>query len=262
MLNKTEIESYNTFKDPYQTEKDYLQELLLHEIYSSRYAIGDMVFKGGTALSKFYYSNRFSEDLDFTAVGQGQEPNKLYEDIGQICRSMPYNSSLVRKPLANRFGTISAETAIEGPRYNRKDSTMQRISFEINTISKLKYKPVLMVHRPAYSDAAEYQALVMDKREIVSEKVRALMSRGRRHKERDIYDLYFLLGKGTELDIEGVHEKLKESNIAFSKHALLESITGTEKTWVQLQPFVAQNLLAYKIVKDFLLSEFKKAGLL
>ncbi len=64
MINKETLLTYKTFKDPYQTEKDYLQDLMLYSIYS--FSTNEFVFKGGTAFSKFYYSDRFSEDLDFT----------------------------------------------------------------------------------------------------------------------------------------------------------------------------------------------------
>jgi predicted nucleotidyltransferase component of viral defense system len=262
MMNKDEIEAYKVFADPYQTEKDYLQDLLLREIYYNKQMTGTLVFKGGTALSKFYYSNRFSGDLDFTAIGTHPEPEAIYDAMAQVCKSVPYSSSLTRKPSINMFGTITAEAAIEGPRYAKRESTLQRIGFEINTVSMLRYEPIPMIRRPVYSDAAEYTALVMDRREILSEKVRALMSRARRHKERDVYDLYFLLGKGTEPDIGLISEKLKQSKMEFSKNAFLGSMASAENTWGQLEPFLAQRLPDCKTVKEFVESKLKKAGLL
>ena len=47
-------------------EKDYLLDLLLFLI--SRNTKDELVFKGGTCLSKIYGLDRFSEDLDFTIV--------------------------------------------------------------------------------------------------------------------------------------------------------------------------------------------------
>ena len=48
------------------TEKDYLQDLMLFSIYSI--AGKELVFKGGTCLYKIYKLDRFSEDLDFTLI--------------------------------------------------------------------------------------------------------------------------------------------------------------------------------------------------
>ena len=33
MIDKEVLEGYRTFKDPYQVEKDYLQDLILYSIY-------------------------------------------------------------------------------------------------------------------------------------------------------------------------------------------------------------------------------------
>ena len=51
------------FPLPEEAEKDYLQDVLLRNIYAT---IGsELLFRGGTAISKIYSSGRFSEDLDF-----------------------------------------------------------------------------------------------------------------------------------------------------------------------------------------------------
>lgn len=46
-----------------QAEKDYFQEIILFILY--REFGRELVFKGGTALTKCYGFDRFSEDLDF-----------------------------------------------------------------------------------------------------------------------------------------------------------------------------------------------------
>ena len=50
-------------------EKDYVNSWILRAVYTSPLA-DQLVFKGGTALSKLYFPEmwRFSEDLDFTAT--------------------------------------------------------------------------------------------------------------------------------------------------------------------------------------------------
>ena len=47
-------------------EKDYFQDLLLFNIYKQTNLL---IFKGGTALYKLYGLQRFSEDLNFTLIG-------------------------------------------------------------------------------------------------------------------------------------------------------------------------------------------------
>ena len=52
------MEFSDRFRDTRQLERDYLLNLLLHEIYSV--FANELVFKGGTALKYFYSLNRFS----------------------------------------------------------------------------------------------------------------------------------------------------------------------------------------------------------
>ena len=262
MLNKQEIEDYKTFKNSYQIEKDYLQDMLLYEIFSKRYMTGSFVFKGGTALSKFYYSSRFSEDLDFTFTESEFDFDVFSKDLAQIMSSFMYKSELSEKPTINKFGTVTTEAIIRGPRFSGKSSTLQHIRLEINTRSVLKYKPVPMVRNPRYKDIPQYIVLVMDSREILAEKVRALMSKKRRHKERDLYDIYFLFSKGINLDKKITKEKLNDSKMEFSKNALMENIDDIRETWGQLLPFIDQMSFEYAYVKSFVVNGLEKAGLL
>lgn len=59
-------------------EKDYLLEFLLYSVSDDRRSLA---FKGGTALYKFYNLNRFSEDLDFDAIGKRFDADKITKKI-------------------------------------------------------------------------------------------------------------------------------------------------------------------------------------
>ncbi len=260
MITDKELKDYMQFKDPHQTEKDYLQDLLLSLTYSdSEY---EFVFKGGTALSKFYASGRFSEDLDFTIKGSN---NKFFDYFGQfignIAKKMPYDTTILNKHSENKFHTISCTLGIKGPRYNDKANTIQHISFEINTTAVLIYEPEKFKRTPIYSDAPEYVALVMKREEIFAEKVRAIMSKRRKHRERDIYDLAFLIRKGTIINKGAIRKKLMESNIEPSFKSLTESIGNIENNWKDLSPLVKMPLESYEDAKNTIIKneELKNA---
>ncbi len=258
---KTELDIYTTFADKHQTERDYLQDLLLYGVYANPYLTGALVFKGGTALSKFYNSGRFSEDLDFTSTSVDHSTDKIIENIEHITSAFMYSSALAEKSV-NKFGTVSISLVIRGPRYNGKRSTIQNVAFEINTSAKLRRKPVSMVKKPIYRDAPGYTALIMDGGEIFAEKIRAIMSKRRKHRERDLYDIYFLFGKGMRLDEELAKEKLSESEMAFSEEILMGAIEGVEATWNELGPFLSQKLMPFKDVKEDVVNGLKAAGML
>src|SRR5574343_173248 len=68
MITKLELQKYANLKSLNlgQAEKDYYQNIVLFCVY--RIYANEIVFKGGTALSKCYGLDRFSEDLDFTST--------------------------------------------------------------------------------------------------------------------------------------------------------------------------------------------------
>ena len=68
MITRKELEEIARLKGLSlgNTEKDYLLDIALLSI--SKNTKNELVFKGGTCLYKFYKLNRFSEDLDFSAV--------------------------------------------------------------------------------------------------------------------------------------------------------------------------------------------------
>lgn len=261
MLTKDELESYGRFGDPYLTEKDYLQEIILHEIYSNRKSTRSFVFKGGTALSKFYSSDRFSEDLDFTFMG-AESASPINDVLHDMADRLFYPAEFVKMPSSNKFRTVSAELGIRGPRYNKKQSSLQHIRLEINTVSEPFREPLQLPRNPVYGDIAEYIGTVMDRGEILSEKFRAIMSGKRKHRERDLYDINFLLGKGALPDRSEVLKKLDGAGMRFSPEALLGAIGAVEPSWRDLAPFVGHTLESYENVKGNVIAKLKATGML
>ena len=261
MLTRDELEEYRTFRDPYLTEKDYLQELILREAYSDWGQAASLIFKGGTALSKFYYSGRFSEDLDFTFVGTADELKSVVKSMEGMPRRLFYETSFVSEPAANKFGTINAELGIKGPRYAGRESTLQHIKLEINTMSQALRRPSQLPRTPLYADVAGYMGTVMAKEEILSEKFRAIMSKTRRHRERDLYDMCFLLAKGIVPDMEEVSKKLDEAGTLFSKEVLLEAIEGVSSSWKDLEPFVGGRLESYDSARERTVGFLQRFGI-
>ena len=88
----------------------------------------------------------------------------------------------------------------------------------------------------------------------MAEKVRAILTRNR---ARDIYDLWFLLRKGTRFDLSLINEKLRYYERVFEKDMFLERIRGKEDYWKsELNPLVIGRLprfeVVYKAVEEML----------
>jgi len=257
MIDKEVLEGYRTFKDPYQIEKDYLQDLILYNIY--RESTQEFVLKGGTAFSKFYFSDRFSEDLDFTLQKNGGELVYLSDAINKVLGELEYEHDFKEKLSENKYHTISAMVLIKGPRFNRKDSTIQQLRFEISTGHSLLLKPQAMARNPIYADARSYVALVMQQDEIIAEKIRALASEGRRHKERDLYDVYYFLGKGAKIRKDILETKFAEVDKKLDINAILSAIHGIKQKWDDLTPYVQHTLQDYNEVSGYVITALKNS---
>lgn len=200
-------------------EKDYLLELLLFAISSDS---GDsLVFKGGTALYKFYSLNRFSEDLDFTA-------NARRIDIAGIVKlSLRKLSALgvEGKSQIESFGNeTNARLFFKGPLYDGSKESMAFIAVNCSMREKpLTAKKELFV--PSYRELPSFDVFVMGAEEILAEKVRAIFTR---NKARDAYDLWFLLKRGIVPDMRMINRKLKLHKLSFSLPDFMRKIDEKE----------------------------------
>jgi predicted nucleotidyltransferase component of viral defense system len=157
-------------------EKDYILTLVLHELYADDEWREILVFKGGTALHKFYLGRRLSLDLDFTA----QRPVSLEalrpvleiaEIQGQIKEAHEYHDALT----IERLGFM-------GP-LQHPNSIKIDISFR-EKVQLLPHQTVLTTtHVPPFS------VTCMALEEILAEKIRAALMR---RAPRDYFDLWLL----------------------------------------------------------------------
>lgn len=169
-------------------EKDYALTWLLYGIYNSE--LKDVLaFKGGTALSKVYFPKfwRLSEDLDFTVVKEIQP-----EEI----ESMLKNSlNLLNEKTGMNFYIASF--------HSNPDHAIASIQFtgslgknvirmDISLSEMLVTKPLKMEKTDDYSDSLSFTILVYSLDEIMLEKLRSIIQRG---KSRDYFDVWMLLNK-------------------------------------------------------------------
>ena len=242
MLNRNDLVSAPVDFNLYQKEKDYLQHLILSRIYSN---VGtELTFKGGTALQKCYGLNRFSEDLDFTQSGHLRF-EKIEGSLKEVERFYP--SSYTRESGKN---AVIYKVKVEGPLF-RGPISLQTIRIEIS----MRGEPVLLginrIVNPVYTDLQPYSVLVMDPKEILSEKIRALMTRT---KARDLYDFHFLIKKQIVLDTSLAAEKLKFYNMKYDREELLSRAEHLRTQWEKVLPSLVKTVPNFDIV----ISDLKK----
>jgi predicted nucleotidyltransferase component of viral defense system len=175
-------------------EKNYVNSWILWAIYMSSYG-DNLLFKGGTALSKLYFPEtwRYSEDLDFGVEGayQGSKA-ELQSTLDDATRAsgidfeVTKHRELQKEAYPTHYVDINIQyTAVLG----HKNTT----SLDVMIDEYVAFEPV--PHRHSYEDVPEFELVAYSLEEIFAEKLRALYQRSQ---ARDYYDLYRMI---TEADI-------------------------------------------------------------
>ncbi len=190
----------------YYEEKEYLQYIFLNAI--SRYP-DSFVFKGGTCLRICFGFERASEDLDFST---NLKINKLKEIVYKCLKDFELLNLESKIYSEKEFqGNLRFEIRFKGPLFQSNTRSTNTLKIDFNK-RKVKNKTVKIVQK-LFSDVPMFSIVVLDEREILAEKIRALINRA---ESRDLYDVWIFLNKGIKIDKKLLSIKLKEEKSKLS----------------------------------------------
>ncbi len=207
-------------------EKDIVLQHLLCELAQNKEFKDNFAFKGGTCLIKCYLGYyRFSEDLDFTFIKQEEFKSKSEKQVRRALSEKIYSLITLLEDIANRLGL-----EFKGEKGNRKYIELGGsnrfvtfklgyaspvlgvptfIKIQINFIERIIYALKELPQKFILSEGSTeieflfpkqaylFQApifKVYDLREILTEKVRAILTR-KGTKARDFIDVFLIVGK-------------------------------------------------------------------
>jgi len=217
MIDATEIRTLAAQAkiDPGIIEKDYVLSKVLMALSRIDLFNQSLLFKGGTALRKYYYSEwRFSEDLDFTSKVKlkPKDVKSIFQEavdkVGKLFGLSMRVTEYSQYPKTGN-GLVSAQFKLgyDGPlrkSSGQKNNVRVDIAFEEKLISEPVQKKILS----GYADDIDSELTVYSLEEILSEKLRSILQRG---KSRDYYDVWILLKKyKRDFSNEKLWEILKE----------------------------------------------------
>jgi len=199
-------------------EKDYFKEIILLGV--SREAPG-LVFKGETALYKFFGLNRFSEDVDFS----GKAGKREFDRICAYLENFGYGADYTEVRAARgRLLTF----AIKGFLYRGTPQSMARVRMDVNPDSEVVLEPGFLMLHSLYPDIPAFGLNVMAPEEMMAEKARALLVRAR---SRDAFDMWFLINRGVGVDLGLVDRKLELYGIQRTSAAIDAAIRRCRANW-------------------------------
>ncbi|MBU0930307.1 MAG: nucleotidyl transferase AbiEii/AbiGii toxin family protein [Nanoarchaeota archaeon] len=253
MITKSELISIARLKGISNigyAEKDYLLDLALFLLCKNMKQ--ELIFKGGTALYKIYKFERFSEDLDFSeikTISIDLLMKKIISDLSKF--GIEAEISRMKEPFNSVLITLKAK----GPLYDGRPQTLASIRIDINRKSKIELETFRSRIASIYTEIPQFDILVMQEKEILAEKIRAIMTR---NKARDLYDAYFLMRKNVDLDLKLVNKKLEYYKIKFDKKRFMESVGNKRGIWVpELNPLIIGELPDFKEVEKYIFKKIK-----
>lgn len=226
------------FKIPAEIIK---KDLILSYILQELSTLDELIFKGGTCLSKCYLNyHRFSEDLDFNLEFEKESSKSKYK---KKIREYFKEIFLVKlQDIANKYNLDfdKNEFSTEGTRYCPVKSGDNifvfyiyskeiQIKIEVNISEKrifdYNYKEIINFNSkyltyPLIKSKIKCYAL----EEIILEKIRAILTRKEGINERDIFDLY-LINKQINIfniDFGYINTKLNNSLFTLDKKRFIE----------------------------------------
>jgi len=208
MISKEQIKelSQRFSIDEFTVLREYIQIVFLGVLYSRKES-QDIYFKGGTAIHLLLKASRFSEDLDFTAKLTTAELKDCLEDVLKKVNLVILGTSLKKIDVGNKSlsGILSYQTE------EMKFPLNIHIEFSIREKPFTEEEKVLETDFPVSPQPVIRH---LGWQEILSEKIRAFMLRA---KGRDIYDLWYLLSKGIDVNWKMVNKKLEfyEKTVSF-----------------------------------------------
>lgn len=215
-------------------DKDWVLGHFLNAMYSFGDIRENFIFKGGTCLHKCFYDDyRFSEDLDFTLLNKEFVVDQSF--INKIIRKAQGYSAIqfyVTKVESQIHRDIPQGYKVEIKFWGADHNPNQRplpasrwqtgIHLDISFSEQLVLPSVVRQIKHPYPDVAMVinEAVCYDLKELVAEKIRALLQRNR---PRDIYDVWFLGFGLPEDDLPVI------KNLLFEKsHQKNLTITGVD----------------------------------
>lgn len=186
-------------------EKDYVLTEVLKALSQVSGLNEALIFKGGTALRKVYFPHwRYSEDLDFT-VKYDMAKEELRQSLETWYRRVEEASQvrLTTRMLHKPDGYARARIQFLGP-LAYPGMIYMDLSFDELLCLTPEYREVLTSPFP---DELR-KVLVYPLEELLAEKMRSLLERG---KSRDYYDVWRLLKEHTsQLNLERLGKVLSE----------------------------------------------------
>jgi predicted nucleotidyltransferase component of viral defense system len=195
---------------PMVIDYDYSLGCFLHYLALQPEVRASWLFKGGTSLQKCHFGNyRFSEDLDFTLV-EALAPDGLRSIVDRAKAAMQSEIGIRTDESPTRIESIEddyGKESLEARVYYRATwdygGQSKSLRVQVSRGELVTFAALTKSISHGYSDADQLPATHLrtySLEEILLEKLRAFSGQRKHAIARDIFDIYYLVAKGADVD--------------------------------------------------------------
>jgi len=235
-------------------EKEILHQDILRTLSKEGF-LQNLTFFGGTCLRTCYGFSRLSEDLDFTG-GFKFKKNDL-RDMGDLLKKaiwQKYNLELtVSEPVKETGNTHTWKIKIiTSP--ERPVLPQQHINIDVCLLPSYERQSVMIKNHYGLETGISGLIIIAESlSEIFTDKIIALAMRPNRIKNRDIWDIYELMRRNTNLSVDLLKQKITDRKIDFSyflqcyNDRLVSIKTEQQDFWREMRRFLTPSVFSDEI---------------
>lgn len=228
-----------------QAEKDLYQNIILFILYKEYGQ--ELVFKGGTALTKCYGLKRFSEDLDFSATKEIKNiQNIIKKGLNKF--NIDYEIKLGKTNNLDNFRIL-----LKGALYSGNPQSICSIQIDISYREEILYEVNIKEITTFVGKLPSFDLVVMNLTEIAAEKIRTIMTR---NMARDLFDLYYIIDFLPNKEI--INQKLEIYEIYFDINNFEKKVDNKKVIWDKELRNVLMRFPQFEEVKEKVMKIVKK----
>lgn len=238
-------QAMNTHGNLTQLQPVVEKELLHHDILREMSGAGlltHLTFIGGTCLRACYGSNRLSEDLDFT--GGVNFKREILSDLGRVLVDRLYAKYGLRVALnepTKDAGNVDTWKLQIITQPGQKGLPAQRINIDVCAVPSYDRRPALL--RNYYGVDMGTSGLIIQaqsREEILADKLIAFAMRPNRLKNRDIWDIGWILQQNIKLPLDLIPKKIADHHSSNDDYLHL---LGQRRDLLHSDPAVHKNFI-------------------
>jgi predicted nucleotidyltransferase component of viral defense system len=229
---------------PQIQERDYLQHVFLRLLYtrSQGLALG-----GGTALHAVYGGNRFSEDLEFTALAPATPAAEIRRRLRKAVREMEgYGIAAQIQREGSDDVRPLVDILLHGPLYDGKSRSASRIRIAVDRgLAEVEVRRELVASR--YDDVRPFVVTALTPEQLMAHTIRAVMVLGR---PVDLYDLWLMQGMAIEPQHRLIERRLAADEMGWRLRDLADGIDIVRIGWERDLRHLLPQYVPFETVKQ------------